>query len=225
MDSEVVKSNDKKAERPDIKFAHARRNNWSFFFCGYLDAARKCAQSYLQENKNDSLGIASDYSEFAFVPAFWNFKHAIELALKFIAIGKEKTPQKIKDIEVAKTHNISRLVGKLVGDKKLSSSQASELTEICEKYINLKPLAKLLETNKSPLQKMGYPVLHDSRNMFFKYPEGDKAHNGFEHYLYIDLFGRGINTKTAEAAMHGIMRELQDDSRRLSRLCAVIFNS
>jgi len=207
----------------DVKLAYARLVNWKIFFLGYLDAARKCAQSYLQHQKSD-IRIANDYAEFAFVPAFWNLKHAIELVLKFIIIMKEKVPQKIKDIKIVKTHDIRLLVGELILQRKISKDYASELIEICEKYIALKSLAILLD-KKDPLFKAPYPALHDPENMFFKYPEGDDSHAGFEYYLYLDLFLRGVNAKRKEKEMQDAMTELQNDSKRLSILCANIFNS
>lgn len=214
----------KRSEHLDRRLAHVRRTNWKIFFLGYLDAARKCAQSYLQYTKNTSTN-GSNYAEFVFVPAFWNLKHAIELALKFIVVEKEMAPQRVKDIKISKTHDIRFLIHGLIRQKKIKSNEAAELIEICEKYASLKPLAKMLESKKDVFFKASYPALHDPKNMFFKYPEGDEAHSGFEYHIYTDLFINGVDSQEKEKVMQDAMKELQDDSRRLSTLCGRVFNS
>lgn len=214
----------KNQENLDIKLAYARLINWKVFFLAFLGASRKCAQSYLQHQKSNTRVAKNDYAEFAFVPAFWNLKHTIELALKYTTIMKEKAPKKIKDIEIARTHDVRFLAGELIRQGKVTKDQAGELIEICEKYIALKPLAALLD-KKDPLFGAAYPTLYDPKNMFFKYPEGDGSHAGFEYYLYLDLFLRGVSAKRKEKEMQDAMTELQNDSERLSILCANIFNS
>lgn len=207
------------------RLAYARRQNWRDFFLGYLEAAKTCAQSYLNyEKKINKSG--TDYGKFAFIPAFWNFKHAIELALKYIAIMKERIPQKINDIKITKTHDIRFLANGLIKQKKITREQAGRLIEISEKYINLKPLTKLLESKQDPLFNAPYPALHDPENIFFKYPEGAETHIGFEYYLYIDLFFvKGVYPKSQKEKMQSIMIELKKDTKSFSNLCGKIFNS
>lgn len=205
---------EKNSKNNIIKLAYPRLMNWKHFFLGYLNAARKCAESYLNYESGNKL---NKFGEFAFIPAFWNFKHAIELVLKFIEINKERrSPYAIINVKILERHNLNSLISRLNG--KLDKEQVKQLSNICNKYITLKPLEVFIDKNK---QKFC-----DPENKFFKYPEDgksdkNKAHVGFEHCLYDDLFLRfGRSEK-----MKNVMTELKKDSGILSRLCGKIFNS
>ena len=57
--------------------------NWRDFCLGYISATCACADAYL--NHSQKVPGFESYGEFAFIPAFWNFKHALELGVKFLS--------------------------------------------------------------------------------------------------------------------------------------------
>jgi len=54
-------------------------SNWRDFALGYIGATCVCADAYLKRDPKDP---GFPYEAVAFIPAFWNFKHALELGIK-----------------------------------------------------------------------------------------------------------------------------------------------
>ena len=182
--------------------------NWRNFTLGYIRAAYACANAYL--NHNSATANFDSYGKFAFIPAFWNFKHALELGIKFLFIARRRNK--------VWGHDLISNLKKFKSETGLSDKECEQLETMCKKYCNLRPLRKLTVRGSKP-----FPAIEDFENQFFHYPEGkDKAHKAVfaknQNFPYHSLsVSLGYNN---EFKMRKIMRELKKDTKLFSRILA-----
>lgn len=178
--------------------------NWRDFCLGYISAANACAYAYC---KNDPKEDSETYDELAFIPAFWNFKHALELGIKFLLV--------INNHDVLEVHNVIANLKKYKREVGLSDDECKDLQKICDKYCNLHLLGKLMNWKT----RSYFPTIKDFKNQLFHYPEGkDNAHKvifeedkKFEYHL-LSTFNNN------ESVMRGIMKELKKDTQIFSTI-------
>lgn len=174
-------------------------SNWRDFALGYIGAAYVCADAYLCNP--DYPGFP--YGAVAFIPAFWNFKHALELGIKSLF---PSTKDKIWG------HDLINKFEKYKEEKNLNDEECRELKAMCEKYGKLEPLKKLKD-----MKGKNFILPDDVENQIFHYPEGDKSHkiiydadNNFAYYLFL--------TNDNKQIMHKLMKELKEDAYSFAQI-------
>ncbi|KKS96382.1 hypothetical protein A3B05_01570 [Candidatus Giovannonibacteria bacterium RIFCSPLOWO2_01_FULL_43_160] len=175
-------------------------SNWRDFALGYIGATCVCADAYLKRDPKDP---GFPYEAVAFIPAFWNFKHALELGIKSLF---PFTKNKLWE------HDLINNLEKYKEEKGLNDKECRELKIMCEKYGKLEPLQKLDDVKS----KNFIPPV-DFENQFFHYPEGNKSHNiiydannNFAYYLF--------RTGNNEKIMHKLMEELKEDAYSFAQI-------
>lgn len=201
------------ANRPTKTKIRVYRNlnssiNWRNFTLGYIRASYACANAYL--NHNPDVGGFGSYGKFSFIPAFWNFKHALELGIKFLFAAHRRN--------TVWGHNLISNLKKFKNELDLSDKECRELEVMCKKYCDLHPLRELTARGGKP-----FPYIKDFENQFFHYPEGkDSAHKAvfiknrnFPYHSFVTSLGYNNESK-----MRKIMKELKKDTRLFSRILA-----
>ena len=179
--------------------------NWLDFSLGYISAACACADSYLNQ-KQVASGIES-YNRFAFIPAFWNFKHALEVGVKFL-LPFSKRPW---------GHDLAKNLQVYKKERKMSDEECNDLTAMCDKYGNLRPLRKLKDVKGKNFQSFS-----DYKNQFFHYPEGNETHKTIytsnRHFVYYSL--NISNPDDNKTIMCDLMEELKKDALTFAKILA-----
>ncbi len=185
-------------ETPNRQNIH-RWGNWLDFTLGYIGATFACADAYLSY-KSDTREIPLVWYRVAFIPAFWNFKHAIELGIKLLFPSLSDKPW---------GHNLIENLEKYKSARNLSDEECKELKVICEKYANLEPLKKLKDARGNDFVS---PM--DFKNQFFHYPDGDESHsriyNVNNNFVYYSLGTHQPDNN--EEVMRELMEELKQDA-------------
>lgn len=183
-----------KNEKEEIAENIDHTGDWIHFVNSYIVAAQSCADAFLAYDPRDK----SDISGYTFIPAFWNFKHAIELGIKFLFPSQKPFG-----------HNLIVNLEKYKTAKNLSDKECKELKKICVKYVNLKLLQELKNVRGN-----NFVMPQDYENQFFHYPEKNKIHrlvygkNKFFTYNLLTIQQPENNLK----AMGKIMEELKKDT-------------
>ena len=175
-------------------------SNWRDFTLSYIGAAYVCADAYLKRDP-DYLGFP--YETIVFIPAFWNFKHALELGIKSLFPSTKNKPW---------GHGLINKLEEYRKEKNLTDEECRELKVMCEKYGKLEPLQKLSDVGG---QNFSPPI--DFENQFFHYPEGGKSHkriydvdNKFAYFSFLTTDNKKI--------MHKLMEELKDDAYSFAQI-------
>lgn len=177
--------------------------NWRDFTLGYIGAACACADTYLNHDPNYS---GFPYGAATFIPAFWNFKHALELGIKFLFPSTK---------DKCWGHDLTDNLERYEEERNLSDEKCKELRAMCEKYGKLEPLQKLKN-----VKGRNFIPPDDFENQFFHYPEGNKSHemiydtNDYFAYYSLIISQPDDNKKT----MRELMEELKEDAYSFAQI-------
>ena len=178
--------------------------NWLDFTLGYISASCSCADTYINHSL-DTEGLKS-YENFVFIPAFWNFKHALELGIKFLFLAHKK--------EVRRIHDLKDNLQKFKKELDLSDKECEDIQTLFNKYCCLHSLKKLGGVNDN------FSELEDFENQFFHYPNGNKMHKTFflknKNFTYNSFIS--LSEQDNETRMLEIMKELKKDTELFARI-------
>lgn len=179
--------------------------NWLDFTLGYISASCSCADSYINHDQKAE-GFES-YKKLLFIPAFWNFKHALELGIKFLFLVHQR--------KMKWGHSLINNLQEYKKELGLNDEECKDIQTMCDKYCCLHSLEKLGGVNDN------FSESKDFQNQFFHYPSGiDKAHEAFfeknKDFTYNSFIS--LSEQDNETRMLEIMKELKKDTELFTRI-------
>lgn len=169
-----------------IKGGQYEDSTYWFVYCLYYMEMLKILIDNFPTNKNNNLNL--DPQKAIIVPYFYNFRHTLELLLKYIYISVENKPEQ--------THDIFKILKSISSKKIIKKSSNKTTTDELEKNINgIKELVETYFFNFYFFDKLkeGNFLLIDRQNEMFRYPNTNDVSISIDPLSIYDL-GNDINT-------------------------------